>query len=122
MRAYLSVSCKEGIVEFAKKLEGLKWEIVATGNTAKTLIEAGVKVINSSEITGFEELLGGRVKSLHPDIFASILAKEGERENLNYPAFELVAVDLYHIENYLGKNIDMETLQENIDIGSNYLL
>lgn len=76
MRAYLSVSCKEGIVEFAKKLEQLKWEIVATGNTAKTLSEAGVKVINSSEITGFEELLGGRVKSLHPDIFASLLARE----------------------------------------------
>lgn len=122
MRAYLSVSCKEGIVEFAKKLEQLKWEIVATGNTAKTLSEAGVKVINSSEITGFEELLGGRVKSLHPDIFASLLARESERSGLNFPAFDLVAVDLYHIEQYLGKNIDIETLQENIDIGGVALL
>ncbi|MBQ3101886.1 bifunctional phosphoribosylaminoimidazolecarboxamide formyltransferase/IMP cyclohydrolase [bacterium] len=122
MRAYLSVSSKEGIVEFAKKLEALQCEIVATGNTAKTLIEAGIKVINSSEITGFEELLGGRVKSLHPDIFASLLARENERKSLNYPAFDLVAVDLYHIENYIGKNIDIETLQENIDIGGVALL
>ncbi len=122
MRAYLSVSNKEGIVEFAKKLENLSWEIVATGNTAKTLVEAGVKVINSSEITGFNELLGGRVKSLHPDIFASLLARNDERAGLNFPAFDLVVVDLYHIENYLGKNIDIETLQENIDIGGVALL
>ena len=103
MRAYLSVSCKEGIVEFAKKLENLQCEIVATGNTAKTLTEAGIKVINSSEITGFEELLGGRVKSLHPDIFASLLAREDEHKGLNFPAFDLVAVDLYHIEKLFRK-------------------
>ena len=116
-RAYISVFKKDTVVSLAKKLIANDWEIVATGSTCKYLNDNGIKAINSSTITGFEELLGGRVKSLHPDIFASILARENEFSSLNTPPFSLVAVDLYPFEEYAGKNVEIETLLENIDIG-----
>ncbi|MBU1291349.1 bifunctional phosphoribosylaminoimidazolecarboxamide formyltransferase/IMP cyclohydrolase, partial [bacterium] len=74
-RALISVSDKEGIVDFAKGLEELGIEIISTGGTAKLLIEAGVKVKLISEVTNFPEMLDGRVKTLHPLIFGGILAK-----------------------------------------------
>lgn len=116
-RAYISVFKKDTILSLAKKLVENNWEIVATGSTCKYLNDNGINAINSSTITGFEELLGGRVKSLHPDIFASILARENEFSTLNNPPFSLVAVDLYPFEDYINKNVDIETLIENIDIG-----
>ena len=79
-RAYISVFDKTGVVDLAKRLVGAGFEIVSTGNTAKTLEEHNINVIKSSEITGFDELLGGKVKSLHPKIFASNLANEKENE------------------------------------------
>jgi len=74
-RALISVSDKSGIVELAQELECLGWEIVSTGGTARTLAGAGVTVTEASEVTGFPEILGGRVKTLHPKIHGGLLAR-----------------------------------------------
>ena len=80
-RAILSVSDKTGIVEFAKALEELGYEVVSTGGTARTLQENGVAVTGISEITGFPECLDGRVKTLHPMVHAGILAMRGNPDH-----------------------------------------
>ena len=121
-RAYISVFDKTNITELAKRLEAARWEIVSTGNTAKLLRENGIKVTESSEITGFDELLGGKVKSLHPDIFAPVLADENEAKTLEYSPFSLVIINLYPFEKYKGVNADIDTLTKNIDIGGAALL
>ena len=121
-RAYISVYDKTNIVELAKRLAENGWEIVSTGNTCKLLNDNGIKAIESSTITGFSELLGGKVKSLHPDIFAPILANENEQKELKYPPFSLVVVNLYPFEKYKGVNADIDTLLKNIDIGGVALL
>lgn len=121
-RAYISVFDKTGIVELAKRLLMSGWEIVSTGNTCRILKENGINALESSTITGFDELLGGKVKSLHPKIFASILADENEAKTLDCPVFSLVVVNLYPFEDYKGVNADMDTLVKNIDIGGVALL
>ncbi len=121
-RAYISVYDKTNIVELAKRLTQSGWEIVSTGNTCKLLNDNGIKAIESSTITGFSELLGGKVKSLHPDIFAPILANENEQKELKCPPFSLVVVNLYPFEKYKGVNADIDTLLKNIDIGGVALL
>ena len=73
-RALISVSDKSGVVELAKELEALGYEIISTGGTHKILAENGVKVIGISDITGFPECLDGRVKTLHPAVHAGLLA------------------------------------------------
>ena len=73
-RALISVSDKSGVVDFAKELSSLGYEILSTGGTSKTLRDAGVEVVNVSDVTGFPECLDGRVKTLHPMIHAGILA------------------------------------------------
>ena len=122
MRAYISVSNKEKIEILAKNLIDKKYEIISTGNTFKYLKEKGIEAKESSTITGFNELLGGKVKSLHPEIFAGILANEEERQDKNIKAFDLVAVDLYPFEEYMDKNVELDTLIKNIDIGGVALL
>ena len=72
-RALVSVTNKEGIVEFAKGLEELGFEVVSTGGTYKKLLEAGVKAIEIDDVTGFPEILDGRVKTLHPKVHGGIL-------------------------------------------------
>lgn len=119
-RAYISVYDKENIEILARNLEG--FELVASENTANYLIEKGFKVTKSEKITGFSELLGGKVKSLHPEIFANILANEEERAQHNIEGFDVVAVNLYPFEKYLDKETDDETLIQNIDIGGVALL
>lgn len=74
-RAILSVTDKTGIVEFARGLRELGWELVSTGGTARVLREAGLAVVPVEEVTGFPELLGGRVKTLHPAVHAAVLAR-----------------------------------------------
>ena len=86
MRALISVSDKKGIVEFAGELENLGVEIISTGGTHKTLKEAGIKVKGISEITKFPECLDGRVKTLHPNIHAGILARR-DKPCLLYTSF-----------------------------------
>ncbi|HET7101699.1 MAG TPA: bifunctional phosphoribosylaminoimidazolecarboxamide formyltransferase/IMP cyclohydrolase, partial [Terriglobia bacterium] len=123
-RALLSVSDKTGIVEFAAGLSKLGVEIVSTGGTAKLLREKGVKVRDVSELTGFPEMLDGRVKTLHPKVHGGILAI---RSNPNHVAalkdheisvIDLVAVNLYPFEKTAAKpGVEFEELIENIDIG-----
>lgn len=125
-RAYISVFDKTNIVDLAKRLDAKDWEIISTGKTCTLLNENGVKAIESSTITGFNELLEGKVKSLHPKIFAGILANATEAKTLaetsDCAPFSLVVVNLYPFENYKGKNADIETLLKNIDIGGVSLL
>ena len=75
MRALFSVSDKTGVVEFASQLVDLGWEIIATGGTMKLRQDAGLKVINISEITGFPEICDGRVKTLHPKVHGGLLGR-----------------------------------------------
>lgn len=100
-RALLSVSDKAGIVEFARQLEGLGFEIVSTGGTAKVLEENGIPVVGISRVTGFPECLDGRVKTLHPSVHAGILAQRGNPEHmkqlseLEVTPIDVVAINLY---------------------------
>ncbi len=121
-RAFISVWDKTGLVDFAKKLVENNYEIIATGTTCKFLKENKIEAIDSESITGFSELLGGKVKSLHPDIFAPILATESEQSELKDAPISLVAVNLYPFSDYIGKNTDIDTLVKNIDIGGVALL
>ena len=75
MRALISVSDKTGVVEFARGLRELGWQVIATGGTMKLLAESGVEVINISDVTGFPEICDGRVKTLHPKVHGGLLAK-----------------------------------------------
>lgn len=124
-RAYISVFDKTGIVEFANRLIKAGYEIVSTGGTYDLLAQNGIKAVESADITGFRELIGGKVKSLHPKIFAGILADLKERENLikdEIEPYDLVCVNLYPFENYKDKDVEIKTLIKNIDIGGVALL
>ncbi|WP_330404408.1 bifunctional phosphoribosylaminoimidazolecarboxamide formyltransferase/IMP cyclohydrolase [Vallitalea okinawensis] len=129
MRALISVSDKTGIVDFAKSLEKLGVEIISTGGTAQKLKEADVKVIGISEVTGFPECLDGRVKTLHPNIHAGLLAMRGNKEHmsqldeLNIEPIDLVVVNLYPFkETILKEGVTLEDAIENIDIGGPTML
>lgn len=123
-RALLSVSDKTGIVEFARDLESLGYEIVSTGGTAKAIKEAGIAVTGISDITGFPECLDGRVKTLHPMVHAGILAMRSnpdhmkQLEELNVVPIDVIAINLYPFkETILKESVDLEDAIENIDIG-----
>ncbi len=123
-RALISVSDKSGIVDFAAALINRGFEIVSTGGTARTLREAGLAVTDVSTVTGFPEILSGRVKTLHPLIHAAILARQDlpeQRKTLEEYAivpFELVVVNLYPFEEAITRlDINHDTALENIDIG-----
>ena len=122
-RALISVSDKTGLVEFAQSLVKLGYTIVSTGGTAKTLQEAGLKVTMVSEVTGFPEILDGRVKTLHPFIHAGILAKNEQAHleqlaQLNIEPFDLVVVNLYPFRETVAKpDVTLQEAIENIDIG-----
>ncbi|MDO8647685.1 MAG: bifunctional phosphoribosylaminoimidazolecarboxamide formyltransferase/IMP cyclohydrolase [Candidatus Diapherotrites archaeon] len=122
--ALISVSDKSGLVEFAKGLEKLGWQLVSTGGTFKTLSEAGIKARQVSDLTGFPEILDGRVKTLHPIIHAGILAlrKNPEHvkklEELKIQAIDLVVVNLYPFKETIARpGVKIEEAIENIDIG-----
>lgn len=123
-RAVLSVSDKSGIVEFAKELEALGYEIVSTGGTARAIRDAGVKVTGVSDITGFPECLDGRVKTLHPKIHAGILAMRNNPEHmkqieeLGVTPIDIVAINLYPFKQTILKDgVTLAEAIENIDIG-----
>ena len=80
MRALISVSDKTGVVDFAKNLKALGWEVIATGGTMKLLRESGVEVLNISDVTGFPEICDGRVKTLHPAVHGGLLARRDVEE------------------------------------------
>jgi len=128
-RALISVSFKEGVVEFAKKLSEMGVEILATGKTSKLLKSAGVAVLEVSDVTGFPELLDGRVKTLHPKIHAGILANRNKEEHLKelekhgIKPIDMIVVNLYPFEETVKKeNVSLEEVVENIDIGGPTLL
>lgn len=122
-RALISVSDKTGVVEFARDLVALGWEVVSTGGTARTLREAGVPVIYVTEVTGFPEILGGRVKTLHPHIHGGILALRtpehlNQLRELAITPIDLVAVNLYPFKQTTARpGVTPEEAIENIDIG-----
>ena len=123
MRALLSVSDKSGIVEFAKGLEKLGWEIVSTGGTYAKLSQAGVKVTEIDEISKFPECFGGRVKTLNPYVHGGILYKRDdethlqEARKLGVEAIDLVCVNLYPFAETVARTDDFAEIIENIDIG-----
>ncbi len=127
-RALISVTDKTGIVEFAKELSSLGVEIISTGGTAKVIREGGVKVIDISELTGFPEILGGRVKTLHPFVHGGILFKRDDPEHvetiqkMGIKPIDMVVVNLYAFEKVVEKKGDLDTAIENIDIGGPTLL
>jgi len=120
-RALLSVSDKEGLVEFARGLRALGVELIGTEGTAKTLKDAGLPVMTVADYTGLHEGLGGRVKTLHPKIFAGILAPRGDEKDLadlGAVPIDLVVVNLYPFETTVAKpDVRLEEAVENIDIG-----
>jgi len=128
-RALLSVSDKTGIIEFARGLELLGVKIISTGGTAKILREAGIEVTDVSEVTGFPEMMGGRVKTLHPRIHGGLLCLRESKEHMAEAAKEdislidMVAVNLYPFEVTVSKEgVELEEAIENIDIGGPTLL
>jgi phosphoribosylaminoimidazolecarboxamide formyltransferase/IMP cyclohydrolase len=128
-RALLSVSDKSGIIEFAKELELLGYQIVSTGGTLNTLLKAGIEAVNISKITGFQECLDGRVKTLHPAVHAGLLAMRDNKEHmsqleaLSIAPIDIVAVNLYPFKATIQKSgVSFEEVVENIDIGGPTML
>jgi len=123
-RALISVSDKTGVADFAKSLAALGVEILSTGGTATALREAGLEVADVSEFTGQEEILDGRVKTLHPRLHAALLARRQDPEHMatlereGIEPIDLVCVNLYPFEQTVaGHEVAPEVVIENIDIG-----
>jgi len=123
-RAVVSVSDKEGIVDFCKALSHMGVEIISTGGTAKLLTSNGLKVTNISDYTGSPEMMDGRVKTLHPAIFAGLLARRDSPEHMRQlkeaglKRIDMVVVNLYPFKQTVLKDEnDLEEIIENIDIG-----
>ncbi|MEA2016695.1 MAG: bifunctional phosphoribosylaminoimidazolecarboxamide formyltransferase/IMP cyclohydrolase [Actinomycetota bacterium] len=123
-RALISVSNKEGIVEFAKLLGEAGVEIISTGGTFRKLQESGIKVKKVEEYTGSPEMLNGRVKTLHPYIHGGILADRGNKEHMNEVSsfniklIDMVVVNLYPFRETISKEgVTLQEAIENIDIG-----
>ncbi|MBI2855593.1 MAG: bifunctional phosphoribosylaminoimidazolecarboxamide formyltransferase/IMP cyclohydrolase, partial [Chloroflexi bacterium] len=124
MKALLSVYDKTGIVDFARRLAGQGIELVSTGGTFQTLKEANLPVQQVSQVTGSAEILGGRVKTLHPTIHGGILARRDnpehveELKSLGIDTIDLVAVNLYPFSATIARpNATLDEALENIDIG-----
>lgn len=128
-RALLSVTDKTGLVDFARTLSQLSVELVSTGGTSKALREAGLAVKDISELTGFPEMLGGRVKTLHPVVHGGILHRRADPEHVaaveehEIPPIDMVVVNLYAFEKTAAKpGVKFEEIIENIDIGGPSML
>ncbi|OMP68011.1 bifunctional phosphoribosylaminoimidazolecarboxamide formyltransferase/IMP cyclohydrolase [Domibacillus epiphyticus] len=128
-RALISVSDKSGVTEFAREIAALGYEIVSTGGTKKMLAEAGVPVKGVTDVTGFPEILEGRVKTLNPYIHGGLLAKHGEPDHQkqldehNIQPIDIVCVNLYPFQETIAKpDVTTEDAIENIDIGGPAML
>lgn len=127
-RALLSVSDKVGLVKFAKQLTEFGVELVSTGGTWKELSDAGLAVRDISDLTGFPEIMDGRVKTLHPNVHGGILAIRDEEDHQqamrehDIEAIDMVVCNLYPFENTVAANADYATSVENIDIGGPTLI
>ncbi len=129
MRALFSVSDKTGVVEFAGQLVSLGWEIIATGGTMKLLQDAGLPIINISEVTGFPEICDGRVKTLHPKVHGGLLGRRdldshiAQLKENGIEFIDMVCVNLYPFKQTISKpDVKMEDAIENIDIGGPSML
>jgi phosphoribosylaminoimidazolecarboxamide formyltransferase/IMP cyclohydrolase len=122
-RALLSVSDKSGLIEFARSLAARGVELVSTGGTAKAIAAAGLKVRDVSELTGFPEMMDGRVKTLHPNVHGGLLAIRNNSEHAKamkahgIDPIDLLVVNLYPFEATVDKGAGFEECIENIDIG-----
>ncbi|MCI0401261.1 MAG: bifunctional phosphoribosylaminoimidazolecarboxamide formyltransferase/IMP cyclohydrolase [Gammaproteobacteria bacterium] len=126
-RALISVSDKTGIVDFARALSQANITILSTGGTAKLLAENAINVVGVSDYTGFPEIMGGRVKTLHPKIVGGLLARRGvddaTMQRHGIEPIDLVVVNLYPFENTIAKeDCDLATAIENIDVGGPTML
>ena len=127
-RALISVSDKRGIENLALRLSGMGFEIISTGGTARTLTEAGVRVVPVSEVTGAPEILGGRVKTLHPKIHGGILADLGDPDHVeqlveqDIGPIDLVCINLYPFEETVAGGAPEKEVIEQIDIGGPAML
>ena len=127
-RALVSVTDKTGVVDFCKGLEKLGYEIVSTGGTKKVLIEGGVKAIDIADVTGFPEILDGRVKTLHPMVHGGLLAIRDKKSHVdqvkehNIEYIDLVCVNLYAFKKTIESGASFEDAVENIDIGGPSML
>ena len=129
MKALISVSDKTGVVEFAKGLVALGWEILSTSGTMKLLKESGVPVTSVSDVTGIPEICDGRVKTLHPKIHGALLARRDIPEHMkelkdnDIETIDLVCVNLYPFRETIAKpDVTMEDAVEHIDIGGPSML
>ena len=129
MKALVSVSNKDGIVDFCKGLSKLKYDIISTGGTAKLLKEKGVDVIGISEVTGFPEMMDGRVKTLHPKVHGGLLGLRDNPEHVRMmnehgiKPIDMIVVNLYQFEKTVAKEgVTLEDAIENIDIGGPSML
>src|SRR5882757_4637079 len=122
-RALLSVSDKTGLIEFARALAGHGVDLVSTGGTAKAIAAAGLKVSDVSDLTGFPEMMDGRVKTLHPNVHGGLLAIRDNAEHAKsmtdhgIAPIDLLVVNLYPFEATVEKGASEEDCIENIDIG-----
>ena len=123
-RALLSVSDKTGIIEFARGLADLGIEVISTGGTARELVESGIPVRSITDLTGFPEIMDGRVKTLHPKLYAGLLAVRDNSDHLQAAQehavefVDLVCVNLYPFERTAARRgVTDEEVIENIDIG-----
>jgi phosphoribosylaminoimidazolecarboxamide formyltransferase/IMP cyclohydrolase len=128
-RAVISVSNKEGIVEFAEAIASMGVEILSTGGTAKTLRDAGISVKEVSEYTGFPEMLDGRVKTLHPKIHGGLLSRRDNLKDMEeikkhgIDTIDMVVVNLYPFEETISRpEVTFAEAIENIDIGGPTML
>src|SRR3984957_8205686 len=122
-RALISVSDKTGVIEFARELAGYGIELVSTGGTGNALSSAGLKVIDVSDLTGFPEMMDGRVKTLHPAVHGGLLAVRGNAAHADamrshgIRPIDLLVVNLYPFEDTVARGGDFANCIENIDIG-----
>jgi len=126
--ALLSVSDKTGLVDLGKRLQALGGTLISTGGTSRVLREAGLRVQDVSDVTGFPEMLDGRVKTMHPVITGGILARRNRSDDLatlkahKIPLLDIVVVNLYPFEETVARGAALDEVLENIDIGGPTLI
>src|SRR5262245_34817410 len=122
-RALISVSDKPGLIDFAKGLAALGVDLISTGGTSKAIADAGLKVTDVSAVTGFPEMMDGRVKTLHPKIHGGLLALRDEPAHAKamkehgIEGIDLLVCNLYPFEETVARKADFDETIENIDIG-----
>ena len=128
-RALISVSDKRGLIDFSKGLTRIGFQLLSTGGTSKYLKKSGLNITEVSDITGFPEILDGRVKTLHPNIHAGILAKRNDKKHMDtlkkhkINTIDMLVCNLYPFEETIKKtNVTLEEIIENIDIGGPTLI